>query len=251
MGTPSVRGAVLRSSRTWRLASGIVLLSYLCSHLATHMLGLVSLAAAEAGLRRTMAVWQSAPGTLALAGAFAIHLALALRTLATRRHWRLPPIEWLRLWAGFSLPWLLVGHVVSTRLANVLHGFEPSYAKVVSGLVAAGLEGWQIALLAPGWVHGCLGLWVGLRRWPPALRARWVLLAFLVAVPLLAAAGFLSMARELASGPLEPRVPIDPARAAALLAWRDGLQYGYLSLVAGAILIGLGRLAAARDRTPG
>jgi hypothetical protein len=75
-------------TRAWRLASGCVLLADLSSHLATHLLGFVSLATAQAGLRVTVAVWRSVPGTVALAAAFAIHLALALRTLATRR--RLP-----------------------------------------------------------------------------------------------------------------------------------------------------------------
>mgnify|MGYP000379054313 CR=1 FL=1 len=55
------------SARQLRLASGIVLLTYLSTHLATHMAGLASLAAAEAGLRLSMRVWHSVPGTAALA----------------------------------------------------------------------------------------------------------------------------------------------------------------------------------------
>ena len=54
----------------------------------TKAIGLASLAAAEAGLRLSMRVWHSVPGTAALYGAFSLHLALALRTLYLRRHWQ-------------------------------------------------------------------------------------------------------------------------------------------------------------------
>src|SRR5262249_23354139 len=146
-----------------RLASGLVMLAYLTLHLFSHMLGLVSLAAAEAALRLTVRVWQSVPGTIALYGAFALHFVLALRTIFQRRHWRLPAIEWLRLWSGFSLPLLLIGHAVNARLGASFYGLEPTYHRVIDGLIRSGSEGWQIALLAPGWLHGCLGLWLTLR----------------------------------------------------------------------------------------
>ena len=106
----------------WRLATRCVRLAYLSPHLATRLLGLVSLANAEAGLRITVAVWHGVPGTVALASAFAIHLAFALRMLATRRHRSLPVVEWIRLSAGLSLPRLRVGHVDSTRGATGLSG---------------------------------------------------------------------------------------------------------------------------------
>ena len=98
--------------------------------------------------------WYSVPGTVLLYGAVACHLILALRTIYTRQHWRLPLIEYVRLGAGFSLPLLLIGHVVTTRLGFSLHGADPRYASVVASLVLSGNEGWQLALLAPGWLHG-------------------------------------------------------------------------------------------------
>ena len=45
-------------------------------------------------------------------GAFALHFALALRTIYQRRHWQLPATEWLRLWSGFSLPLLLIEFIM-------------------------------------------------------------------------------------------------------------------------------------------
>jgi adenylate cyclase len=57
-----------------RLGSGLV--SYISLHLFNHMLGIVSLPLAETGLRWSIRLWQSAPGTAALYGTLALHLRL-------------------------------------------------------------------------------------------------------------------------------------------------------------------------------
>lgn len=222
------------TTRQLRLGSGLVMLTYVTMHLGNHMLGIVSLPLAEQGLRLSIALWRSWPGTVALYGAFCIHFALALRTIYQRAHWRLPAVEWLRLWSGFSLPLLLIGHAVNTRVAASFYGLEPSYEKIITNLVASGSEGWQIAMLAPGWVHGCLGLWIGLRHHAAMRRARPLLVAFMVTVPLLSAAGFVRMSLGIA-GRAPPPVAAAPANpdAEALARWRKGLLSGYLVLLAG------------------
>ena len=184
-------------ARSFRLGSGLVLFTYLTLHLFNHALGLISLGTAETGLRFAMALWHSAAGSIALYGAAIVHVALALRTIYERRHWRVPAIEVVRLYAGFSLPLLLVGHAMGTRLALTLFGTTPSYERVVDSLIASGSQGWQIALLAPGWVHGCLGLWLSLRRVPALLRLRGAFLAIMLGMPLLSAAGFETMERDV------------------------------------------------------
>src|SRR4029079_697569 len=63
--------------RNLRLASGLVLFTYITLHLANHALGLVSLDVAETALRVTVAMWHSLPGTILLYGPFAIHFLLA------------------------------------------------------------------------------------------------------------------------------------------------------------------------------
>jgi adenylate cyclase len=138
--------------RRLRLASGIVLFVYIFSHLLNHALGLISLNLAERVLSVAKAVWYSVPGTLLLYGAAAVSF-LALRTVYARPHWRLPLIEYVRLGAGFSLPLLLIGHVVTTRLAFAMDFGNPRYASVVQTLMSSGNEGWQLALLAPA---GCM-----------------------------------------------------------------------------------------------
>ena len=85
---------------------------------------------------------------------------------------RLPLYEWVRLYAGFSLPVLLIQHAVTVRLGASLYGYDATYRNVVSTIVATGSQGWQLALLAPGWMHGCMGLWLNLRRFAWARHAK-------------------------------------------------------------------------------
>jgi adenylate cyclase len=226
--------------RRLQLGSGLVMLTYLFLHLVNHALGIWSLDLAGRGLVLALRLWRSAPGTVALYGAASLHFALALHTLYGRRHWALPPAEWLRLWAGLSLPLLLIRHAVTTRLASSLYGFEPDYERVIVVLLTSGTQGLQLALLAPGWIHGCLGLWFRLRHYVWARRLRPALLSFVVLLPLLSAAGFIRMMQAVEGKGL--RLPAaDPTLVThhlALDAWRHDLVTLYLSLIVSALALG-------------
>src|SRR5580692_1099618 len=152
--------------RRLQLGSGVVLLVYLFLHLINHALGIWSMELAGHGLVLALWLWRSTLGTIALYGATSLHFALAMRTIYGRRHWALPLAEWVRLWAGLSLTLLLIRHAVTTRLASSLYGFEPDYERIVISLITSGTQGLQLALLAPGWIHGCLGVWFRLRHYP-------------------------------------------------------------------------------------
>ncbi|POM14150.1 hypothetical protein CSX04_06961 [Burkholderia cepacia] len=160
----SAHDLMRKTARRLQLGSGILLWLYISIHMVNHALGIWSIDIAERGLHLAIGLWQSLPGTIVLYGAAGLHFALAIRTIYGRRHWSLPPAEWLRLWAGLSLPMLLIRHVVGTRVATSFYGFEPNYERVIVSLLTSGTQGLQIALLAPGWVHGSLGLWFHLRR---------------------------------------------------------------------------------------
>jgi adenylate cyclase len=223
-----------------QLASGLVMLTYLFLHLVNHTLGFWSLDLAGRGLMLALRLWRSTPGTIALYGAASLHFALALHTLYGRRHWALPPAEWTRLWAGLSLPVLLIRHAVTTRLASTLYGFEPDYERVIVVLLTSGTQGLQLALLGPGWIHGCLGLWFRLRHYVWAHRVKPALLAFMVGLPLLSAAGFIRMMRVVeGKSRLLPRAdPTLIAHQPALDAWRHNLLTLYLALIASALVLG-------------
>ena len=140
------------------MASGLILFTYIGAHLINHALGLISLGAAEAGMEYAVEVWYSLPGTILLYGAFATHFMMALIAVYERRTFRLPPLELLRIVLGFTMPILLIGHAASTRLAYDVYGLSSDYTRVVGVLWASGQQGWQLGLMAPGWIHGCLGL---------------------------------------------------------------------------------------------
>lgn len=226
--------------RRIQLGSGLVMLTYLFLHLVNHALGIWSLDLAGRGLLLALRLWRSVPGTIALYGAASLHFALALHAIYGRRHWVLPPAEWIRLWAGLSLPLLLIRHAVTTRLASSLYGFEPDYERVIAMLLTSGTQGLQLALLAPGWIHGCLGLWFRLRHYPWARRMRPALLTVVVLLPLLSAAGFVQMMRavegtRLISTPADPPLVVHQL---ALNAWRHNLVTLYLALIVGAVILG-------------
>jgi adenylate cyclase len=222
--------------RRLRLASGIVLFIYIFAHLLNHALGLISLNLAERALAIAKDVWYSVPGTLLLYGAAAVHVFLALRTVYTRQHWHLPLIEYVRLGAGFSLPLLLIGHVVTTRLAFAMDIGNPRYASVVQTLMSSGNEGWQLALLAPGWVHGCLGLWLTLVRYESIRKFRWGFIFIMALVPCLAAAGFLSMRAEVAIQMVAQIGAVGISHDLGF--WRRLLTFAYLCVVGCALLAG-------------
>lgn len=222
--------------RDLRLASGLILFTYIALHLTNHALGLVSLSFAEAGLRIAVSFWQSLPGTVLLYGAAATHFLLALWAIYERRTFRLPPIELVRLALGLWLPVLLIGHATTTRLQFALFGDPPQYMRIVWTLWASGAQGRQFALLAPGWLHGCMGVYLAFNRRQLFQRLRYILFAIALLLPVLAALGFLAMGKELA-GVTDPTV-ISAHLSEAQIAhqmeirhWRDALVAIYVALI--------------------
>lgn len=168
-------------------------------HMANHALGLVSLDAAERGLGFSVALWHSLPGSLLLYGAAATHITLAFVAIYDKPVLRLTPLELVRILAGFSIPVVLVGHLASTRVAFELHGAAATYARVVGNIWAGSGEARQLALLAPGWLHGCIGIYFATRHRAWFARARGVLAAIAFGLPVLAGLGFLEMVAEIAA----------------------------------------------------
>ena len=237
---PDLASSTMR--RSLRLASGLVLFTYITAHLINHALGLVSLKTAEAALEFAVEVWSSPPGTVLLYGAFAIHFVLALWSVYERRTFRLPPLELLRIALGFTLPIMLIGHAANTRLAWELFGMPSDYARVVATLWFTDTQGMQLGVMAPGWVHGCLGLHFLLNRRPLYRKLRYVLFAFALLIPVFSGLGFIAMARELqgstagAAAVSEYLAPEHAAKRLALAQWRNGLLLGYFGLI-GAIFV--------------
>ena len=182
-----------------RLATGLVMFSYVLTHLLNHGLGVLSLGAMLAVEDGFVALWQFPPMTVLLATSALIHLSLALWSLYRRRQLRMPRWEAAQILFGLLIPPVLVDHVIGTRIAQLLYGVKDDYTYVVYSFATnpprAAL---QALLLLVAWTHGCIGLnyWLRLKRWYRAHQPEALALALLV--PVLALIGFYEAIREVA-----------------------------------------------------
>ena len=222
-----------------RLASGLVLFAFAGAHFVNHALGLVSLEAMHQMQDIRTSVTRSAPGMAVLAAALLTHMALGLYKLATRGTLRLPLWEALQILIALAIPFLLLPHIVNTRIAHVFFGVNDTYLYELARL-------WpdravlQSLLLLLVWGHGCIGLHYWLRLSDRYHRFRPVLWTVAALVPVLALAGF------AASGQLTAEIMRDPDLLAQLkqrsnwpnvadgnaMAWmRDLTEYEFAALV--------------------
>jgi ferredoxin len=196
-------------SQRVRLASGLVLFAFASAHFINHAMGLVSLELMHEVQEIRTSVTRSAVGTTVLASALAVHIALGLYKLATRRTLRLPLWEVLQIGVALLIPFLLFPHIVNTRIAHFFFGVSDTYLYELFRL-------WpdravlQSLLLLLVWTHGCIGLHYWLRLSDRYDTYRPVLWTIAGLVPVLALAGFAT------SGQLTVDVMRDPASLAQL-----------------------------------
>lgn len=185
--------------RNLRMASGLVLMLYVTSHLANHSLGLVSLDLLENGRLWFLAVWRNPVGTILLYGSLAGHMGLSLWGIFIRRKLSLSLGEGVQHVLGVAIPVLLLGHIIGTRGAETLAGTNDTYVYVllVMWKYDTSLLYYQIPGLLAAWIHGCLGLHFWLRLKPAYRRAVPYLYGAALIIPLLALLGFWQSGREV------------------------------------------------------
>ena len=187
--------------RRTRLVTGLILLTYLTTHLLNHGLGLISLEAMEWGRRWFLLLWRNPLGTAVLYSALLTHLCLAIWALYQRRHWRMPASEMLQLVFGLTIPLLLTIHIVGTRLTHEYFGVDDSYTLTVLTLWhASPMDGLrQSILILIAWTHGCIGchFWLRLKKWYPRVAPYFLALALLI--PVCGLLGFVTAGRELSN----------------------------------------------------
>jgi adenylate cyclase len=218
-------------------------------HLANHSLGLVSLDAMEAGRAWFVWLWRSPVGAVALYTAFVVHIAMALWAIYRRRTWRMRPWEATQLALGLTIPVLIAGHVVGTKVANLLYAQADPYSRVALVLwhLRPDLGLRQTAAVVVAWSHGCIGMhfWLRLHGWYP--RVRPLLAASAVLLPVLALLGFVNAGRTAAMLAREPggaarllQQTVTPPEAAALkriewtIYWAFGAALAAVLLARGA-----------------
>ncbi len=238
------------SVRAMRLASGLVIFSFVTTHLLNHAMGLISLDAMGVARGWFVAFWRSTPATILFYGSVLVHAALAMVALYRRRTLRMPPGELVQLVLGLAIPFLVIPHAVGTRLHADLTGLEDTYDVVVQTLWVdapmAGLR--QMLTLLVAWTHGCIGIhfWLRHRSWYPAA-APW-LFAVALLIPVLALIGFAQAGKEVAElvaryGP-EARGPDPP-----MLEWVRSGAYGLFGGAIAATLAARGVRAVQRRST--
>jgi adenylate cyclase len=201
-----LRDPRLRDPQTWRLASGLVLLTFAATHFLNHALGHVSIQSMEEVQAVRRAIWRSWPGTVLLYGALAAHVSLALWKLINRRTWRLAPWETAQIALGLAIPFMAAGHVAATRGLNALYGFDDTYRALLT-LLWPGLAFSQSLLLVVVWLHGMIGLhfWLRTKDWYARLSP--LLLVLAVMIPTVAITGWTEGARRLALMAEPPVIP--------------------------------------------
>lgn len=229
--------------RTVRIISGLVMLYYVVIHLANHALGNISLDLMEAAQPWTVEFFRTDLGTVILGGAALTHFTLALWAVYLKRRFSMPVWEATQIVLGFTIPFLLIKHIVAARLARDIFGAESGYSYVIWGMQE---NPWnyvlQSALLVVAWAHGCMGIhyWLRFRAWYPKVSH---ILAFIALVlPLMALNGFLQAVREVDRLELNPRYA-RAFRANAAVVGDDGvMRLAQLELY---LFLTLGAIAAA------
>jgi adenylate cyclase len=234
--------------RRLRLISGLVLFTYVLTHLLNLVLGLVSFPALEAGREIFVAVWRWLPLTVLLYAGLLVHLALAYFAIFRRNRLAMPPLEALRYSFGVLIIPLAALHILGTRLVHEVYGVDDSYLYVVTAqwVFEPAYAVQQTLLVLVVWSHGCIGLhlWLRLKPWYPT--AAPAALAAAVLLPTLALAGYLAAGKEvlrLAQDPdfvssVTARAGVPSAAAQAeVLALRDGIVIGFFVLL-GLTLLG-------------
>ena len=184
---------------TLRLGSALIMLAFVVCHLSAHMFLLISIGAADTALDRLMAPWRTDAGTALLAAAALVHYANALWSIYARCSLRLARWEWAQLGLGLCIPILLIHHVVSTRVALTLTGFDAGYATVL--LLQWVLIPWLAALQGVAvlvvWLHATIGIhfWLRTKAWYPAWRPAFATVGLLL--PTLALAGFVTAGNQI------------------------------------------------------
>jgi adenylate cyclase len=149
-----------------RITSGLILFAFALTHFLNHALGLISIETMHLAQEWRWVVTRSAPGTFVLLVALVTHMALALYKLVRRTTLRMPAWELIQVGLGLLIPFLLLPHIVNTRIARVFFGVEDNYLYELARLWPASAL-LQSSLLMLVWIHGCMGIHYWLRLYAP------------------------------------------------------------------------------------
>lgn len=223
--------AWVRPARMW---SGIILFAFVTTHLLNHAVGVFGIAAMQAVQDWRWMLWKAPPGALVLYSAAFIHIALTTRRLVRRQTWRMPDDEVVQIIFGFSIPFLVLGHIAETRIAGSFFGADEAYHVVLFKLWPD-VAWWQSTLIIVAWTHGVIGLHHILRhrRWYPRWRTACTVLAVLI--PCLSLAGFVAAGREARA--MAPPPVLSAEQLAGIADARTMMNSGLIAFYVGVVAL--------------
>jgi len=247
-------------SRKTRLVSGLVLMTFVTTHLVNLAIGLRSLEAMEAWRVTLLGPWQTAWGETLLGASAAIHAALGLYAIAARRSLAMSRTDVVQLVLGLLTPPLLLAHVLTMRvtgeLVNDFDGSNYGFMLSVYWSFAPFYAFQQLFVVVIVWIHGALGIYSWLVLKPVWNRIGALVLPFLFAVPVLALAGFAESGKEVLAkleqdADWQAEIKANLARVRQVEKQLGEIQQGFLLVYAGLALLAMAVLAARmqRDRT--
>ena len=195
--------------RNVRLLSGLVLMTFVASHLANLMIGIHSLAAMEAWRAHLMDPWRSRFGEGLLLGAVCVHVALGLYAISARRSLAMSRTDVVQLVLGLLTPPLLLNHIVVTYMADqVTPDFDSAYGMMLAiyWKFTPSYAFQQLFVVVIVWIHAAIGLYSWLVLKPLWRRVGGLVLPVLFAVPILALLGFAESGKEVLA-----KLATDPA----------------------------------------
>lgn len=228
-----------------RLISGLLLFIFAAAHFLNTAIGLYSPQFMDDVDQWRRVVIRSLPGTIVFGLALVVHMTLGVWKIASRRTLSLPWWELAQIGLGVLIPFLLLPHIVNTRIASQFFGVNDNYLYELARL-------WpnqpilQSTLLVLVWLHGCIGIHYWLRLHAPYRAMQPVLLFIAIAVPLAALGGFMVAGRSVAELIQDPaafarvkEVTNWPdATAGDLLAWYRALtRLGFLAVLGLLVLV--------------
>jgi len=247
--------------RKVRLVSGLVLMTFVLSHLSNLMLGIHSLATMEDWRATLMGPWRTGIGVSLLAGAALVHIALGLYAMSARRSFAMSRTDVVQLCLGLLTPPLLLNHaVVMYTAGQVTPNFDATFGQMLAVYwsFSPRYAFQQLFVVVIVWVHGALGLYSWLVLKPVWRRVGGFVLPLLFAVPILALVGFAEAGKEvlgkLAGDPAWRTHVIDNLNEVVKVTSRlDALQAKIL-IIYGCLLLLAATVCAARmlrdRRTP-
>ncbi len=233
-------------TRQLRIVTGLIMFSFVATHLLNHALGLVSIETMEAVRDWRVAFTRSLPVTIILVTAAVIHLVMGLARFITRRSLKMPLRDVVQLAAGLLIPILLFRHIIGTRIVHQAFGVNDNYLYALWVMWPG--EAWrQAGLIVLVWVHASIGIhmWLSFKPWYK--RVRPYLLGLAVLIPSAGFAGFAVGGREVRLfSQFQSPFTLEQYRLA--LTWLDWAFWGYWAVLGGFIVLRLIRMGLARLR---